>query len=125
MHASCMQLLLDEHLHAPPPAQHTHTPSTTARLTVKELQSLQSQFKDEIDYVVGDKVVDIGDSLTPAASGASAASSTGAKGSSSPCSPQHRALPEQVNAPWGLDSIDQSSLPLDGVYDYDNFGGSG
>lgn len=38
---------------------------------------------------------------------------------------RRRELPEELNAPWGLDSIDQSGLPLNGAYDYDNMGGCG
>lgn len=37
-------------------------------------------------------------------------------------SPERRMLPEQLNATWGLDSIDQTSLPLDAIYNFSHGG---
>lgn len=87
------------------------------------------QLKAHIDYVIGDKELGLGDDLSPQSGSAAPNSTPG--GSATPVqsaggaagAQQHRVLPEETNAPWGLDSIDQSSLPLDGKYDYDNMGG--
>jgi hypothetical protein len=99
----------------------------TARLTVKELQALQLQLKEQIDYVISDKTLGLGDELLPATpvagSGAGSKAAASSEGSSGD-HPPRRQLPEQLDAPWGLDAIDQSSLPLNGKYDYENMGAS-
>lgn len=69
----------------------------------------------QIDYVVGDKPLTIGDELAPAppAGGSGAGAGAAVRG---------RKLPEQLEAPWGLDQIDQASLPLDSMYHFDSWG---
>jgi subtilisin family serine protease len=129
--------VLQGHLNSNLPRLPRHQPHHAARLTTKELQTLQAQLKDQIDYVISDKPLTLGDTLgpAPATSGAqqpaaspaeggspkSSADGDGGDGAPGPQQPR-RLLPEERDAPWGLDSIDQSSLPLDGVYDYDNLG---
>ncbi|KAI8473237.1 MAG: peptidase S8/S53 domain-containing protein [Monoraphidium minutum] len=97
----------------------------SARMTAKELQALQAALKAQIDYVVGDKPLGLGDELAPAPdSPPSGAGGGGGGGAGGAWQQARRELPEQLHAPWGLDSIDQTSLPLDDTYHYDNMGTS-
>lgn len=86
-------------------------------VTDEEIKALQQQFKKSIDYVQRDSDIwlaeDVADEPRSIVQTPSSPESHPAQG---------RLLPEQANASWGLDAIDQEGLPLDSFYGYEYYG---